>query len=70
MVLESEVGTELGKSAERALARSSAVGKRTIQPTWRHPWADLWIVSSTLALLANSTTLVFSEDSKVVPRYW
>ena len=33
MVLESDVGIELGKSAERALALSSAVGKRTIQPT-------------------------------------
>lgn len=40
-MVESDNGIELGKSAERALALSSAVGKSTIQPTWRQPWADL-----------------------------
>ena len=60
-------GGEFGSSVESALALSSAVGMRTLQPTCRHSCAARWMVSSTQALLASSTTFRLSAVRSAVP---
>ena len=60
-------GGEFGSSVESALALSSAVGMRTLQPTCRHSCALRWMVSSTQALLASSTTFRLSAVRSAVP---
>jgi len=55
----------LGRSADRVLARSSAVGSSILHPACSVACAADWIVFRTPILLANSTTCCFRLDNKL-----
>lgn len=67
-MLQPEDQPALGRSAESALARSSAVGSSTDQPLCSTAWAADCTVFRTPALLARVTTVCFRLFSRMLPK--